>query len=118
MSNEFTLSVASEEAAIGQCGEMADMSNPRGYIYGIIYFVVATFADGSVFNHFKSYKSEEDAEALCGKIEAAMKWRQREVDPKASSHWSYFRTTYGSQRFSREEAGVVAREKADDLARM
>lgn len=74
----LTFSLRADVVVIGQDGEMADISNPRGDIFGDAYYVVATMVgtalvdpnNGLQWAHFKTFINDKaGAERLLKRIQ-------------------------------------------------
>lgn len=99
-----------------------------GYPYsGEVYFLLATFADGSRLRHnhrfygVEVYDTEEgtgfsdireealaEAEALCAKVNASTK-------ELSFDHWSFSEPAYGSRAYSESDTLDWERRKEEDM---
>lgn len=100
--------VSTDVSVIGQNSEMADMTNPKGYIYGICARVMAEDANGYRWIHFKGFTSrdEKGAEVLLSKIKGS-------TNALDDSYWSSIDPVYGSVAYIAErcEQQQIAREE-------
>jgi len=105
---------ASIVAIVGQNPEMADIENPRGYIYAVRWFVQGEAHDGSRANHTHIFADAADALRLAERIRAAV-LAGKKLD---SQRWVWVNPAYGSDAYikggyelmqllsEREEEGV------------
>jgi len=96
---------------IGQNPEMADYSNPRGYIYGFSAYVCAVSESGDTrIKHVVSARWEEEAIAKADAQAAALNARLALGKlPVGFDSWEAGRAVYGSDAYQ-------AYGQADDLA--
>lgn len=106
----LSIQVRENIVRVGQNSEMADMDNPQGYIYGSVYFLVATASllddrnnqkDGLQWAHSHSFKDRQAAENLAWKVEQLL---EAAKDPSKghlrfldASHWQEIEPQYGSE---------------------
>lgn len=75
--------------------EFADMCNPRGFIYGTIWFVRATAPNGERFLHGHRFDDIEEAQDLCHRVNG-----RKEIN---EVHWVRTYPEYGSPAWEGEE---------------
>jgi|APGre2960657404_1045060.scaffolds.fasta_scaffold00149_14 hypothetical protein len=76
--------------------EFADMCNPRGFIYGTLWFVRATAANGERFLHDHRFDDMEEAQDLCHRVNG-----RKEIN---EVHWTRTYPEYGSAAWGVEDA--------------
>lgn len=80
----------------------------------ITYGVEAGDGSGHLWRHFRQDLKEEQAFALCGKIEKHLK-AQDDWNPDESEHWIYCRTIYGSQAYQDNYHNEVMQDEKLDF---
>jgi hypothetical protein len=125
----WTLGIGSDLRVVGSCGEMADMSNPRGEITKPVWFVTAE-KDGEVFGHalpepWTTRRDDESGLSVYvgpdigdGGDKAAQKELEavlaRGSNPDSEpGDWWFWRTAYGSNAYLAEVAGMSDEQRAD-----
>lgn len=99
--------VASDLVVVGTNPEMADYSNPRGYVYGRRYFAVVSDSRFE-YTHFHLFDSADAAERLVDRIRcAAPTW-----SPVDSDHW-HRRTLYGGAAWGDQDEAALERSDVD-----
>jgi hypothetical protein len=106
-----TFTAYSDIVVIGQDAEMADYSNPRGYIYGFAAYVRAESESGDTrIQHFGTGRWEAEvmakAEAQASALNARLALGKL---PVGFDSWKAGRAVYGSEAYE-------AYGQADDLA--
>lgn len=105
---------------VGSDPEMADMDNPRGYIYGFAAYVVATNERGDRWMNFvRTDRSESVALAPAERMAAALNTRLANLGkmPVDFARWTPTRPAYGSeawQEYGEAEEIALERREADD----
>lgn len=104
--------VSTDVSAIGQNSEMADMSNPKGYIYGVCARVMAEDPNGYRWIHFKGFTSRDEKGAVA-RAEALLTKIKESTKALDDSYWSSIDPLYGSAAYIAErcEQQQIAREE-------
>jgi hypothetical protein len=96
---------------IGSNPENADVDNPRGERYDVVYFVEAHTPKGNVYAHRHNFETQIGADSFA-------EWLTKATVTRINmDHWGYSRVAYGSKRYEEEEAWMVAQEIEEDMAR-
>lgn len=83
--------IESYEAIVGNNPEMADMGNPRGDIFGLVYYATITTPEGKIFSTNRSFTDKDEALA-----DAAF-YEEHQIDPEVDEGWTFLRYRYGSE---------------------
>lgn len=81
--------IRQETAVIGHNGEMADMSNPQGHVFGEVFFLVARAPSGKQWAHYATFHDESKALLLQDRVQQA-----KTVDEQ---YWHEIEPQYGTQ---------------------
>lgn len=95
--------IESCEVIVGCNPEFADMGNPRGNIYGIVYYAVCYTDNGEVFV-YRNCGSEIEA------IEDCIFLEENGFIPE-----TFYRYVYGSKGWIAEEPFIAQREREDEI---
>ena len=97
--------VQSDICVVGQNPEMADMTNPRGEVFGLRWYVVAADERGNT--HEMTMPNEATATTLAERLGA--RWSRLGRLPVDFARWTPGRAVYGSEAY-------VEHGQDDDLA--
>lgn len=103
------ISVASEMRVVGQDPEHADIVNPRGEIFGEVFFVTATTTRGEVEMHDFHSMDVEQIRNLAARIQEHLD----DGEELNADHWLQWRSIYGSPAW--DEMAEVEREHYEEL---
>lgn len=83
-----------QEAIVGSNPEWADMSNPEGHIYRMVYSACVTLDSGRRFHHAVQFRDEDEADALVAKIQNkgvinTQHWVEDEHGAYGSTVWQH-----------------------------
>jgi len=128
--NGWNIGIDSDLEVVGTCGEMADMSNPRGEIIQPVWFVTAE-KNGRIFYHVpckgttitdpESGLSATDHPSIGENGEAAALAETQDVldhdsDPDSDPiNWNFWSTVYGSQAYLSQVAEMTDVERAETV---
>ena len=112
--NRFHLDIRSDIVVIGTNPEMAEMGNPRGEVYGEVFYVVMANDKGRRWATVACWKTYEAAERQAQWVDSRLEAGHR-MD---RDDWFETNPVYGSQAYIDAEPELVAREVAEDMARV
>lgn len=118
----LTFDVTSSIVVVGTNPEMADITNPRGELYGLSFAVRATNERGDTWEKHVVTGSpwqEKELEAQAQKVAAALQVRLDRLSrlPVGFSHWAPGRAVYGSEawvEYGNDEEMALERREAEE----
>jgi hypothetical protein len=119
MKNVIGFSASIDVVVVEQDPEFADVSNPRGNIYGFASYVVAEDADGNRRRlHVATRRWQDEALAPAEKLAAALNARlARGKLPVRFDAWREARPCYGSRAYEAYGAADdIERERNEEFA--
>lgn len=104
----WQLGIRPDQVIVRQDPEFADVGNPRGLIWGEVFYIVATAKNGERMLHTANdFRTLDEAERYLITMDSD--------SPDISPDWQYLDPAYGSEAYLQEEPYIVDRERADTL---
>jgi hypothetical protein len=105
----------------GSNPELADMDNPNGFLYGEMFYVIATFADGKRFRHYLSAtyslmsRNQVEGDYSLDDLQRFANKLQRLQPALNPYYWEETEPCYGSPAWQEFERHISSTEKLAEV---